>query len=778
MKLRRLFAPIVCLIVVAGVRAGELGEIPFRQALLDLQTDLRLMCVAAHPDDEDGATLAYYRMLHGVETHAVIATRGEGGQNEIGPELYNALGVIRTQEMQAAAAVTGAALHFLNLPEFGYSKTAEETFAIWGREVALERMVRVIRETRPHVIISNHGRLNDHGHHQAIGAVLQQAFDAAADPAKFPAHARDGLEPWQPLRLYIRDFRGGEGSTAIDIARLEPLRGKTIAEIAASALELHESQGMAFFIDLLLSTQPKTYYHRIENRRPKSGGTPITGRGPLFDGLVWDESSELPALAPRTATRPEALDALLPWLAEHEDYRTGSFEQQRRWAAANEAAILAAELRLKVTPDDGTVTGGQDVAFEAELRDFGRSEAIEAEIRLEELQGLGALGNHRIQAPLHQRHEAKSEFKVTIPETATITLPQAPRLFEPDFLRPQIAVNAAVNCGDATLHLTEYVYLDVAPPLTVTSPDAPHLVRLTEGGPRQLRLLVTNNTNAPLANYIVLDVPDGWSAEPARQSVAFDREGEQRYVTFTVTPPDNIEPGEYEARGRVLGAKGGDVFRFKAVDLALPSNTRVGVIESYDDTFVNTLSKMGIPHETLSLSDYVPERLDTFTTIIVDIRAYQYRPDLLANNSALLDFAARGGTLLVMYQKTFDWKPDYAPFPIHLSRNRVTKEDAPVTVLAPEHPLLNAPNTIQPDDWNGWIQERGLYFPERWSEEYTPLIETRDPGEEIPPGAYLVARHGDGHYVYTALGWYRQLRELHPGALRCFANMLALRESD
>ena len=195
--MKRRIAVFLTLILAAQFPAPAegLGEVAYLQALKDLGNPYRMMCVAAHPDDEDGATLAYYRMLHGVETHAVIATRGEGGQNEIGPELYNDLGVIRTREMKAAAAIEGAELHFLNLPEFGYSKTAEETFAIWGRDVALERMVRVIRETRPHVIITNHGRMKDHGHHQAIGAVVEEAFDAAADPERFPAHGREGLNP-------------------------------------------------------------------------------------------------------------------------------------------------------------------------------------------------------------------------------------------------------------------------------------------------------------------------------------------------------------------------------------------------------------------------------------------------------------------------------------------------------------------------------------------------------------------------------------------------------
>jgi LmbE family N-acetylglucosaminyl deacetylase len=213
-----------------------LGAVARHQALLDAGTDLRLMCVAAHPDDEDGATLAMYRKKFGYKTFAVLATRGEGGQNEIGPELYQELAVLRTDEMSRASAITGAELHFLDLPEFGYSKSREETFEIWGHDNALERMVRLIRELRPDVIITHHGPTGGHGHHQAIGLVLQEAFDIAGDPNRFPQHMKEGLEPWQPARLYLRNF-GGEAGARIGFNELDSVRGVTYAQIAAQALD-------------------------------------------------------------------------------------------------------------------------------------------------------------------------------------------------------------------------------------------------------------------------------------------------------------------------------------------------------------------------------------------------------------------------------------------------------------------------------------------------------------------------------------------------------------
>ena len=762
-----------CLFLLTGTaRAQELGEVAFQQAMKDLGNDFRMMCVAAHPDDEDGATLAYYRMMHGVKTFAVIATRGEGGQNEIGPELYNELGVIRTREMKAAAAIEGAELHFLDLPEFGFSKTPEETFEKWGRDVALERMVRAIRTARPHVIITHHGRMKDHGHHQAIGAIVLEAFDAAADPARFADHARQGLDAWQVSRLYIRDFRGGEGSVPTDISALEPLRGETVAEIAASALKEHKSQGMKQFIDLLLSTHHQTYYNLVNNSDNAGNPGPVAGAeyGPLFEGLALPaEPITLPA-----GTRAETRAELYTWLKANASLRDGSADGRERWAKANRAAIIASDLRLTATTKDHLVTPGQAITLAVALTDHGEPNALVADLELRQHHGLGEIGSHRLQIPFQSARLGEGNFSFTVPAEAARTVPQAPHLFAPLFMAPQAEVTALVNCGDATLELSAPIYLDVADSIAIEFPGAPLLLHAGSAEPLAVEVLVTNNDPEPRSEYIALAAPEGWRAAPERMSVSLSKEGEKRTVTFTLTPPAAVEPGDYTAFAQVPGSPTRIALTLRAVEVKLAENRRAGLIQGYDNTFSNTLKQLGAPFALIGPNDYRPDLLDSFDTIIVDIRAYQYRPDLAANNTALLDYVQRGGTLIVMYQKTFDWNADYAPYPITLSNNRVTREDAPVTLLVPDHPLFTTPNAILASDWDGWIQERGLYFPEKWGEDFTPLLQVTDPGEEIPPGSYLVADHGEGHYVYTALAWYRQLRELHPGALRCFANMLAL----
>jgi LmbE family N-acetylglucosaminyl deacetylase len=759
------------LLLCSASRAQELGEVAFQQAMKDLGNDFRLMCVAAHPDDEDGATLAYYRMMHGVKTFAVIATRGEGGQNEIGPELYNELGVIRTREMKGAAEIEGAALHFLDLPEFGFSKTPEETYETWGKEAALERMVRKIRETRPHVIITHHGRMKDHGHHQAIGAVLQEAFDVAADPARFPEHGQQGLAPWQAERLYIRDFRGGEGTVPTAISALEPLRGRTIAEIAASALRVHESQGMKQFIDLLLSSHHQSYYSLVKNQyaATKSGAVADGTYGALFEGLPLP----LEPLVLPFANRAEARAALYTWLKGNAASKEGPPDERERWHEANRAAIIASELRLSVTAKDTLLTPGQSLNLVVTLTDHGGPDALVAELELRQRHGLGQIGNHRLQIPFKTSQEGEGTFAFKIPVDATRTVPLAPRLFDPHFLEPQLEVSAQVNCGDATLEMVTPLYVDVAESIAMEIPGPPLLLRAGPGAPIDVDVLVTNNDPEERSEYIGLTPPEGWQVSPERTSVSLSKEGGKRTVSFTLTPPATVAPGDYVALAQIPGSPSRTEVKLRAVDFQLADNRRTGLIQGYDTTFSTTLLRMGAPFALIGANDYRPDYLDSFDTIIIDIRAYQYRPDLAANNAALLDFVHRGGTMIVMYQKTFDWTPEFAPYSLTLSNNRVTREDAAVSLLVPDHALFTLPNAIQPADWDGWIQERGLYFPDTWSEDFTPLLQVADPGEEIPSGSLLVAKYGDGHYVYTALAWYRQLRELHPGALRCFANMLA-----
>ena len=720
------------------VTAPELGDVAWRQCLLDLGNGLRLMCIAAHPDDEDGATLACHRFKYGVETHVVIATRGEGGQNETGPELYEELAVIRTKEMEEASQIEGAQLHWLNLPDFGYSKTKEETYGIWGEEETLRRVVRIIRRVRPQVIITHHGRQKDHGNHQAIGDATLRAFEAAADPAQFPEEG----PPWQVARLYIRAWSTPtEDSAAIPVGELNSVRGKTYAEIAAHALEVHYSQGMGHFIEMLLGV-PVIHYDLVKSATETMQGEPMSdAAGPLFAGIP---GLRLARPLPLDATRTVALAAGLM------DART---------------AAVAMEERFRIILSDGVVVPGQtiDVSFSPE--NFGVDEAVP--IRWNPEPGAVAMmwepGDGTDHRPFHVDTDAEP------------TLPHAAHVYDDNYDTPAFSVSVALGKeGSHVKPITIPVDIDVAPAVGVTFLGAPYLMRTQASHTVRVDVRLTNYTPEAREAQFALDVPEGWPVAPETVTVAFTAEDEERVVSIDVTTPEDTPPADYPITGRVEGVSQTARADIRVVNLAVPEGVRVGVVETYDDTFVQTLERLGVEHARITEADFAPADLDAFDVIVLDMRAYMARPDLVTNNAAVLGYVKRGGTLLVMYNKTFEWKPEYAPYPILLSRNRVTVEDAPVTMLAPDHALWNQPNTIGPRDWESWRQERGLYFPAKWDDAYTPLVETADPGEDIPPGSLLIAQYGEGIYLYTALGWYRQLRELHPGALRVFANMLAL----
>ena len=745
----------------------ELGRVALHQALLDVGTDLRLMCVATHPDDEDGATLTYFRKKYGYKTFALIATRGEGGQNEIGSELYEELGVIRTDEMGRASAHTGADLHFLDYAEYGFSKTADEAFEVWGKEETLRRMVRKIRELRPDVIITHHGETGGHGHHQAVGRALVQSFDLAADPNIFPEQIAEGLEPWQAARLYHRSFGGGGAGVIIPFAELDPARGLSYAQIAANALGEHATQGMGFFIDRFLTSRSSATYRLVKEAPGGSqdGGSIPAPSGELFDGLMDRVTAEERAVSEKgidNLTKADA-GALL-----------NAANDAGAKARANRLAKTLSELRLTTKINDTQVTPGQTFTIAAEAVDYGlRDVTGKVELHLESKDWFGITKVEPVSVDWNSNGFAQTSLQVTVSSDVEPNVPQAEYLFAPNFLEPQMTVVAKATTANGVVELRSDVLVDVAPAKTVDFLNAPYLIT-PEDNDATLSLLVTNNTNAAAEVTLNLKSASGVSLSKDSFTVSLSNEDEQKLVTVPASITSGIKPGDYTVTASIAGSDYRKEGIARVVDVVIPEGKKVGVVYSYDDTFIDTLERMGIDHEALEVDDFTARKLDEFTTIIVDIRAYLVRPDLVANNQTMLDYVKRGGTMLVMYQKTFEWKPDFAPYPLSLSRNRVTVEEAPITLLEPAHPLFTSPNKMGDADWDGWRQERGLYFPSRWDDAYTPLIDVRDPGENPPPGSLLVADHGDGTYVYTALGWYRQLRELHPGTVRIFANMLAL----
>ncbi len=750
-----------------------LGETEFREALRDVGTDLRLMCVAAHPDDEDGATLATYRLEYGYKTFAVISTRGEGGQNEIGPELYNELAVIRTREMKAATDVEGAELHFLNLPEFGYSKSREETYGVWGEETALRRMVHIIRLARPDVIITNHPATGAHGHHQATGHTLQNAFSAAADPSVFPDQIKAGLEAWQPARLYVRARTGGTDIANVDAYRLSEWRGLTYAEIAARALEQHQSQGMGFFIDMYRNRRIQPAYQLVmeapENGANGNGSIPAPG-GALFDGLP-DRVSEGERKISESRSDRESLVEPLMKLAKGVAQESNATD---RLARVHRAAGIAAQIRLDSYLTDAELIPGQSAGLEVRLIDFKNADARSVTFELTPKPWLKDGTPVQATKEITDSRKAETKLDVTAPATVPLTVPHAEYVFADRFWEPQYTLTARIDTEHGEIALHRPVQFDTAPSVEIGFAGDPYLIN--DDGSVQYDVILTNHKPGANEGTLVVTAPEGLKIAQTEIPFSFGAEGEQTVLPVRAerTGKSSGVAQDFEVTASIKGSAESRSAMARYIPMSLPENIRVGVIQSYDDTYVLTLERLDVPHSALTVEDFTPDRLDEFTTIIVDIRSYLVRPDLVANNQALLDYVNRGGNLIVSYQKTFEWNSGLAPYPLTVGRGRVTVEDAPISLLQPDHPLFNVPNKIVSTDWNGWKQERGLYFPSRWDDAYTPLLACNDPGDKSLEGSCLYAEYGEGIYFYTALVWYRQIRQLHPGATKIFANMLAL----
>jgi LmbE family N-acetylglucosaminyl deacetylase len=769
------------LLALRPVRAQLNAEVS--QLSLDLSNASVLLALSAHPDDEDGATLAYYRMKYGVKTYSVFFTRGEGGQNEIGPELYKDLGVIRTHETEAAASVLGSEVYFLNFIDFGFSKTATETFKEWGgRQAVLERLVYIIRKLKPDVIITNHNTIDGHGNHQVVAITAIEAFDAAADPTIAPEQLReDGVDLWQPKKLFWRSWTATREPVDVvnAVGERDTLRHQSYQEMALSALSMHKSQGMdRFALMRMLSPSAKTYYRLIRSSsRFSNDSTSFFGDiEPLHDdpalAVVGEELHDLvPSLvSPDEDERERFLDQLHATLG---DSSMMLYRQVEAAIDSNSCSRSAPPLRCRTVRiwDQvlqrlvGSVLG---LSLHPEVSD---SIVVPGERFLVKVGDVSPKGwSHRmafnVDAPQGWFVERNGdEFTLGVPRSTTPTVPLAEGLYRAYRSSPLVKLKVTFN-DVPMLSIGVPVAVSVAPQQTLKV--EPKACRYKERG-NEFQFTVQNYFNNKTAGRIGLDLPKGWTATTAEYII--DKEDGDATGKLTVYPDQNSPDGDYRI---VLHAHdAADTVTVRKFGVQVAQNLTVGVIKSYDNTVESALEELGTRFKLLDEKDLQGD-LQKYASVIVDIRAYLVRDDLKRNNARLLEYVKNGGNLIVMYQKDFEWKSEYAPYPLKISRLRVVDETAPIRVLVPDHLLFGFPNKISPVDWDGWVQERGLYFPTEYSKDYLELLSCNDPDEKPLAGGYLIAHSGKGTYIYTSYVWYRQWKEAHPGALRNLANMICL----
>ncbi len=861
----------------------DTGDAGLKEMLRRLHTTARLMHTVAHPDDEDGGMLTLESRGHGVTALQLTLNRGEGGQNKIGSNLLDELGIVRTLELLAADRYYGVEQRFTRVADFGFSKTAEETFQMWhGHDVALGDMVRVIRTFHPDVICSRfQGNSRDgHGHHQASGILTREAFRAAADPARFPEQLREGLQPWQAKKLYMDNVRGTEDWTIqLDTSQFDPLLGKSYAQFAWKGLKHQLSQGAGAWT--FPERRRTSYYKLIDSVLPNAPASGVHEKD-FFDGI----DTSLPGLAARLATDQTKAPWLRPQLAaiaKTVDEATTAAQTSDQSAAkpllrglsltrelvskversdlqAAEKADLLASLRTKQeqfeqaadlalgldlavgpgTPDGrpmaetlptpngdvlaAVITAGKSFLLLAKLHNGGPLPMDLKQLALDVPPGWKAeLFMDKVPKRVGPGDGCALTFRVTPPANAQLTKayfhrdnPETDAIYqidEPEYVTlalppPPVAAHAVYSVNGEEGEIRSFARtpvhdthgeawsmpLAVVPPFSVETAPSTQVIPAGSNPSAQLSVVV-RSTVAEASGTVHPEIPAGWKVEPQSATVEFSKAGE-RAAEFKILP-DGAKESRYQVRALLSANErhysegyslvtrpdlGGFFYyqpalqRASVVEVKVPQGLKIGYVMGAGDDIPIVLRQLGLDVTLLAPDDIGHGDLTRFGTIVLGIRAYDTRDDVKKYNQRLLDYVRDGGTLLVQYNTSpseFN-AGHYTPFPTQLSRERVTVEQAPVTILDPQSPLFHYPNQITARDFDGWVQERGLYFMDQWDSHFTPLLACNDPGESPQKGGLVLAQYGKGHYLYTGYAFFRQLPFGVPGAIRLYVNLLSV----
>jgi LmbE family N-acetylglucosaminyl deacetylase len=864
----------------------------------------RVLMIGAHPDDEDTELLTILVRGMGAEAAYLSLNRGEGGQNLIGPELGEALGLIRTEELLAARRLDGARQYFTRAYDFGYSKTIDETWQHWPRDTILKDVVRIVRRFRPQIIVSIFsGTSRDgHGQHQAAGWSAQEVFRAAGDSTRFRELFREeGLLPWSPAKLY-RSARFDSAATTLTLngGVLDPAVGKSFHQIAMAGRSLHRSQDMGQLqrigpskvrlalvedrtggaadpaaglfsgIDTSMTAIP------LGERRSAGSGTLIRPGNPApglvrymarIDSVVAARGSmsRQRALLARAAADLERAVSEPPRTSSGGGgiYYTRGIELEDQLAHLNAAAWHLGRVVFDATLDDDRVIVGQKLRWTLSTWNASEDPRL-ADMRAAECVPLGECqGPEPDSMPLTvqpgQVGTASAEYDVLDQPPSTpyfLALPrdgdiyrwpelQQDRLsltsgppfgepFEPPTFLGSVEVSAgetdslgASRLAEAVFRFNDQARGEVRRPVTVVPRVDVKLDPATEVWPtnslipHRFTVTLIHGARDSTSGTVRLQLPRGWPAVPP-QRFRFGREDERESFVFDVKPPRPLVSDSGEIRAVAEDAAGTtyDVGVYtvdyphirprsytrpataslRVSHLVLPRLTRVGYIRGAADRVSEALASVGVPVTLLTGAALERGRLDRYDAIVVGPRAYETDSALVENNRRLLDYARRGGLVIVQYQQHQFFNGRFAPYPLTVggqplrlvdsgpartgsatvraappvSHDRVTDENAPVKLVRPDHPAVRIPNRLSAADWSGWVQERGLYFARTWDKRYQTILETHDPGEAPLLGGLLVAPVGKGTYVYTGLSFFRQLPAGVPGAFRLFANLLAL----
>lgn len=798
------------------------------QQLQELNFLGNALYIAAHPDDENTRLISYLSNEVNARTAYLSLTRGDGGQNLIGPELRELLGVLRTQELLAARRVDGGEQFFTRANDFGYSKHPDETLAIWNKEAVLGDVVRIIRKFRPDVIINRFDHRSPgttHGHHTSSAMLSLEAAKLAGSEQAYSDQLED-LETWEPRRVFFNTswwFYGSQEKFAeADKSRMielntgvyYPLFGKSNNEIASLASSQHLCQG---FGRMTSRGKESEYIELIHGDMPEdkglfSGINTSWGRipggesvGEILVGVEKDFNFRNPA---------SHLDQLLQarkLLMALED----SYWKDRKLTELEQFIAGVAGLFLEARAEDPMATPGDHVQIK--IQALNRSNA---DISLESVQ-ISTQPLIKVNEPLKENEAYTRDVTLNVPDStpyttpywlqergtlgmykvddpALIGKPESPRAFHASF---NLRINGqSLTLQDEVLHRyskpdlgERYRPFEIVPPATASFPDAVYI--FSNGGKQEIPVTIrAHRDNAK--GLIRMKSPEGWNVMDAEREFNINKQGDEITMVFQVQAPKEEDQGVLIPElqiGEVSITKTMHLIDYDHIPtqaVLLPAEARVvrvplekngnkvAYIQGAGDKVPESLEQIGYEVTEIDPENIQPGSLDAYDAVVLGIRAYNVVDALKFKQRYLLDYVKQGGNLIVQYNTASrrGGQPDLqlAPYPLELSRDRVSDETAEVRVLAPDHPVLNYPNKIDSRDFEGWVQERGLYFPDEWSEEFSPILEMNDPGESPKQGSLLVAPYGKGNYIYTGLSFFRELPAGVPGAYKLFANLISL----
>lgn len=828
---------VVLILLIISTSLSGYGQAPTKWNSCDIYTGIEklnflgsVLYMAAHPDDENTRLIAHLSNERKARTAYLSLTRGDGGQNLVGTELQELLGVLRTQELLMARSIDGGEQFFTRATDFGYSKHPDETLKIWNKDKVLSDVVRTIRKFRPDVIVNrfDHDSAGDtHGHHTSSAMLSYEAFDLSGDKNINPEQL-ESLETWSPRRLYFNTswwFYGSKekfaeadkvGMLSVDVGTYYPCKGKSNTEIAAESRSMHKCQGFG---------STGTRGSKQEFLKLLKGDMP-TSTSDMFEGIntTWTRVGKGAAVGTKLEAILENYDFSNPGTSIKDLMQLRTLIKQTEdatWRAVklrdlDQIIQAAAGMYLEAKAGESTANPGDMVEIDIEY--INRSDA---DITLNKVSILPNVLDTMMSSTMTPNEANLITKTIKIPENTPYTsaywlrkkgtlgmyqVDDTSMIGKPETNRV-LQVTFDMNIYGEMISITKdiiYKYNDpekgevyqpfeITPPVSVSVAKPVYLY--TEVNTKAVKLTVfAHKENA--SGTLHLDLDNGWTADKVSIPFNIKQKGAFETFEFNITAPDEQSSVMIKPYLMLDGARYQDELitvdydhiprqmvlmpsESKLVKIALTrSGQNIGYIMGAGDKIPEQLTEIGYTVEAISL-DAFPDNLKKYDAIISGIRAYNTLDDIKFYQDKLMDYVKEGGTYISQYTTTRGKKVDeIGPYPISISRERVSDELAEVRILKSEHPIFNYPNKITEKDFDNWIQERGLYFANEWDPNYEALLSANDINEPPRDGGLIVAKYGEGYHIHTGYSWFRQLPAGVPGAFRIFTNMVSLGQKD